>query len=78
MVLLTLPYFSIHNALPNIFIASYGIEITCICLLAVELGSTDRGRRNYFKARALLIVIVVILSLMKIFLDLDSLIFNKY
>jgi hypothetical protein len=45
----------------------------------VELGSTDRGQRNYLKARALLVVVVVVvvLSLMN-FLDLNSLMFNKY
>jgi hypothetical protein len=46
--------------------------------LAIELGSTDRGQRNSLKARALLVVIVVILSLVKNFLDLNSLVFNKY
>jgi hypothetical protein len=43
--------------------------------LAVELGSTDRGRKNSLKARVLL---VVMLSLLKNFLDLSSLMFNKY
>jgi hypothetical protein len=46
--------------------------------LAVELGSTDRGWRNSLKALVLLVLIVVILSLMKNFLDLNSLMFNKY
>jgi hypothetical protein len=46
--------------------------------LGVELGSIDRGRRNYLKARALLGVIVVIFNLMKNFLDLNNLMFNKY
>jgi hypothetical protein len=41
----------------------------------VELGSTDRGRSNSLKVRVLL---VVILSLMKNFLHLNSLMFNKY
>jgi hypothetical protein len=40
--------------------------------------STDRGRRNSLKACALLVVIAVILSLMKNFLDLNSLMLNKY
>jgi hypothetical protein len=39
--------------------------------LVVELGSTDRGRKNSLKARVLLVVIVVILSLMNVF-DLNS------
>jgi hypothetical protein len=75
-----LPYFSIYeyNAHPNIFITHFDVLITCIHQLAVELGSTDKGRRISLKARALLVVIIVILSLMKNFLDLNSLIFNKY
>jgi hypothetical protein len=40
--------------------------------------TTDRGRRNSLKARALLVVIVLILSLMKNSLDFNSLMFNKY
>jgi hypothetical protein len=43
--------------------------------LAVELGSRDRGRRNSLKARELL---AVILSMLKNFLDLNSLMLNKY
>jgi hypothetical protein len=58
---------------PNIFISLFDLQITCICHLAVELGSTDKGQRNSLKARALLVVIVVILSLMKNFLDFNSL-----
>jgi hypothetical protein len=50
----------------------------CIRQLAVELGSIDGGRRNSLKACALLVVTVVILGLMKNYLDLDSLMFNKY
>jgi hypothetical protein len=69
------PHFSIDNAHPNIFIAPFDVWITRICQLAVELGSTDRGRRNSSETRALL---VVILSLMNNFLDLNSLMFNKY
>jgi hypothetical protein len=42
-----------------------------MCQLAVELGSTE----DSLKARVLL---VVILSLMKNFLDLNCLMFNKY
>jgi hypothetical protein len=45
--------------------------------LAVELGNTDRGQMNYLKAHVLLIVTVVIFSLMKNFLDLNSLMFNN-
>jgi hypothetical protein len=54
--------FYINNVHLNIFITSFDVQITRICQLAVELGSTDRESRNYLKARALL---VVILSLMK-------------
>jgi hypothetical protein len=61
-----LPYFSIDNAHPK-----------RIRRLALELGSKERVRRNYLKARALLVVIVAILNLMN-FLDLNSLMFNKY
>jgi hypothetical protein len=43
--------------------------------LAAELGSTDRGQRMSLKACMLL---VVILGLMKNFLDLNSLVLNKY
>jgi hypothetical protein len=46
--------------------------------LAVELGSTDRGWGNSLAARALPAVIAVTLGLMKIFLDFNSLMFNKY
>jgi hypothetical protein len=73
-----LPYFSIdnahlmHNVHPNIFITPFNVRTR---QLVVELGSTDRGWRNSLKACALL---VVILSLMKNFLDLNSLVFNKY
>jgi hypothetical protein len=68
-----LPYFSIdnvhltYNVHPNIFVTPFDVYTTRIQQLAVELGSTDRGRKNFLKARALLVVIVVILSLMKIF-----------
>jgi hypothetical protein len=78
-----IPYFSIdnmhlmYNACPNVFIAPFDVQITRISQLAVELGSTDRGRRNSLKARAFVVVTVVILSLMN-FLDLNSLMFNKY
>jgi hypothetical protein len=44
----------------------------------VKLGLTDIGPRDSLKARALLVVILVILSLMKNFLDLNSLMLNKY
>jgi hypothetical protein len=49
------------------FVNYFDVAITCIYQLAVEVGSTDRGRRNSLIARALLIVIVVILNLMKFF-----------
>jgi hypothetical protein len=68
-------YFSIDNAQPNIFNAPFDVQITRTRQLTVELGSTQSGRRNYLKARALL---VVIFSVMKNFLDLNSLMFNKY
>jgi hypothetical protein len=68
----------IYNAYPNIFITPFKVQITRIRQLAVELGSIDRGRRNSLKARVLLVVIAVILSLMKNFLDLNSLMFDKY
>jgi hypothetical protein len=71
-------YFSIDNAHSNIFVTPFDVQITSIRQLAVELGSTDRGRRNSLKARALIVVTVAILSLMKNFLDLNSLMFNKY
>jgi hypothetical protein len=44
----------------------------------VELGNTNRGWGNSLKARALLVVIIVILILMKNFFDFNSLMFNKY
>jgi hypothetical protein len=68
-----LPYFLIDNAHPNIFITPF--DVLCIRQLVVELVRTDRGWRNSLKAHALL---VVILNLMKNFLDLSSLMFNKY
>jgi hypothetical protein len=40
--------------------------------LAVELGSTDRGRGNFLKAGALLVVIVVILSLKRTFFGFEQ------
>jgi hypothetical protein len=67
--------FSIDNAHPNIFITPFNVLITRIRQLEVELGSTDRRWRNSLKACVLL---VVILSLMKNFLDFNSLMFNKY
>jgi hypothetical protein len=71
-VLNTILYFSIDNAHQNIFIAAFDVQIMCIRQLTVELGSIDRGQRNSLKA------IVVILSMMKNCLDLNSLMFNKY
>jgi hypothetical protein len=70
-----IPYFSTDNAHPNIFIAPFDSIDNAHTQLVVEVGSTDRGRRNSLKARALL---VVILSLVQNFLDLNNLMFNKY
>jgi hypothetical protein len=67
-----------YNAHPNVFITLFGAQITHILQLEVELGSKDRGQRNSLKARALLVVILGILSLMKNFLYFNSLMFNKY
>jgi hypothetical protein len=78
LIIFCIPYFSIDNAHPTIFVAPFDIKITRIRLLAVGLGSTDRGWMNSLIARVLLVVIVVILSLMKKFLDLTSSMFNKY
>jgi hypothetical protein len=69
------PYFSIDNAHSNIFMTPFDVEITHTRQLAVESGSTDRGRKHSLKSRELL---VVILSLMNIFFNLNSLMFNKY
>jgi hypothetical protein len=69
-------YFSIDNAHPNIFVAPFDVEITHICQLAVV--RKYRGWKYSLKAHALLVVIVVILSLMKNFLDFNGSIFNKY
>jgi hypothetical protein len=66
----------IYNEHPYIFITPFDVQITRIHQLAVKLGSIDREWRNSLKACALLVVIVVILSLMKNFLDFNS--FNKY
>jgi hypothetical protein len=73
-------YFSIDEAHPNIFVRPFDVWLTRILQLAVQLGSTDRGWRNSLKAHALLVVIVVILSRMRIFffLNLNSLMFDKY
>jgi hypothetical protein len=54
-----------YYAHPNIFITPSDVNITCIHQLAVEL-----------KAHALLVVTVVILSLMKNFFNLNSLMFE--
>jgi hypothetical protein len=62
--LIEVPYFSIDNAHPNIFITPIDVYITRIRQLAVELGSTNKGRRNSLKARALLVIIVAILNMM--------------
>jgi hypothetical protein len=42
-----------------------------ICQIAVEIGIMDRGQMNSLKARALLVAIVSILSLMKKFLGFE-------
>jgi hypothetical protein len=78
------PYFSIddahqvYNAYPNIFITPFDVLITCIHQLVVELVNTQREWRNSLKAHTSLVVILVTLSLIKNFLDLNSLMLNKY
>jgi hypothetical protein len=62
-----IPNFFIDNAHLKMFITPFDVYITRIHQLAVELGSTDRGRRNSSKARVLPVVRVVILSLMNFF-----------
>jgi hypothetical protein len=57
----------IDNAHHNSFITSFDVQIARIRQLVVELGSTNRGQRNSSKARALLVVIIVILCLVKNF-----------
>jgi hypothetical protein len=68
--------FSIDNAHPNIFIAPTDID-NAHAPTSGRVWSTVRERMNSLKAHASLVVIVVILSLVKNFLDLNSLIFNK-
>jgi hypothetical protein len=50
-----------YNTHPNIFITPFDVQVMRTHQLAVELGSTDGGRRNSLKA---LVLLVVILSLM--------------
>jgi hypothetical protein len=57
------------------FFTPFDVYITRIRQLEVELVRTDRGRGDSLKPGVLL---AVILSLMKNFLDLNSLMFNKY
>jgi hypothetical protein len=66
-----LPYFSIDNAHPNIFITPLDVHQP-----AVEIGSIHNGQRNSLKACALQVVTVIILSPMRNSLDLNSLMFN--